>query len=387
MAHERAGGIADGIRTAATVAFGVASSTTFLCMPVVVSTLASERGLTDPQVGQFSAVQMLFAGLGSFATLWIGRRINLRALVGIVLPVLALADLITPFVSGFAALLIVRAIGGFAGGVVVASVAATLARSPNPERNFGWFFLSQILFQMAALSQLPKLVAVSGVTGLFLTLGGLELGIALFLVLLFPSVRLTPTDAAGQTNTRRLWMLCGIVLVSIFCYGAALGSFWTFVGRIGQLRIGLTSAQIGSGLGAAAFGGVAGALLPIFAGNRIGSTAPVVGSSAGLLCGLILMRAGTDLTMYTLAAGLFSFGWYVLNPYQMGILAAIDRDGRALLAVTLAGSGGIAVGPVIAGMFIPSLGILVSISVSLVCTTLALVLILFVIIANDMERR
>lgn len=366
----------------AAVTLGVVGISTFLCLPVVVEALSSVVGLGDQQIARFSFVQLFCLSLGAFASLWLGVRIGMRKLAGGALIILATTDLLSAFVSSYVPFLILRAVAGFAGGLAVCVATAVLARTQHPDRNFGWFLFSQIAFQMIATWLLPKLVQVFGISGVFVSFVVLEAIVFSFMVRLIPDIRLGSRIAAQRGNTRLVWFLCTMVLGSIFTYAMAIGSFWTFVGRIGQQNVGLAAREVGAALSIAAFGGIAGAALAIVLGTRVGRVAPVLLAVASLLSGLMVMREATGITSYVISAALFSFGWYALNPYQLGVLAALDRDGRPTVASAVVAGAGFGIGPAVAAAFIPGRGLAVTYTVSLICVSVSATLVLSVIGAS-----
>jgi predicted MFS family arabinose efflux permease len=341
---------------AALVALGVAGASVFLAMPVVVAAL-SMSGLTDGQVGRFSSIQLFCMSIGCALSLWLGRRFDARSLAILALTTLLLSDVASALLESYSAFLFIRALAGVAAGVAISTTTAALARTRTPDRNFGWFLLCQITFQILATWLLPRLVAHSGIGGVFATFAVLDCAVLILLARHIPKLSLAGDDAGRGHNSPQLWLYCSLVLLSILCFFVAVGSFWTFVGRIGEQNVGLQAAQAGFGLSMAAFGGLAGAFLPVLLGVRFGRALPIGLAAAALIAGLLLMTHAAEFVFFVMAATLFSFGWFLIYPYQLGVLAALDRDGRPAIASAAVTGAGLGIGPALVVALLPQHGL------------------------------
>jgi len=70
------------------------------------------------------------------------------------------------------------------------------------------------------------------------------------------------------------------------------------------------------------------------------------------LTALAVLYSGFQFMVFVLAAGLFMFGWYMFFPYQLGMLAALDRDGRPMILANAVAGIGSGVGPFIVSLFL-----------------------------------
>jgi predicted MFS family arabinose efflux permease len=372
---------ADAHIVAALVAVGVIGASIFLAMPVVVGALATS-GFSDAEVGQFSSVQLFCVSLGCLASLWLGPRMNVRSLAALALGVQLAMDLASVFVSSYPLFTAIRALAGMAGGAAISTTTAALARTRTADRNFGWFLLCQIVFQMLATWQLPRVVGSFGIQGVFLTFVALEIAVLALLVRTLPAASLGTSKTAEGGNTPRVWLLCAGVLLSILFFFVTVGSFWTFVGRIGAQNVGLSPSTVGSGLSLAAFGGLAGAFLPVLLGARLGRALPITLAAAALMSGLQLMTRAESLASFVVAAALFSFGWFLIYPYQLGVLASLDRDGRAVIASAALTGAGLGIGPAIVVRMLPGKGLAASYSVAMGSMVVSALLVLLIIGAS-----
>ena len=339
---------------------GAVAVSVFLYMPIVAGALSDEYHFTPQRVGEFSSLQLIAISAGCFLNVYLSRGFGVRTIGATALIVLLLMDISSPYLRAYPLFLASRGIAGLAGGVAVSLTTGLLAKSARPERGFGWFLTLQISLKIFALWFLPKVVLVFGLHGLFCFMAGLD-ALALCGVLAALSNRVLyrdtssglaamPGPAAITKNRPRDWVLCGLLLAGILALFNAIGGFWTYVALIG-MQCGLSPQSVGAALSLATFGGLAGALVPVLLQNRRGHIAPVLFASTAMLMALYLLAISNAFGTYALAAGAFCFGWYMLSPYQLSILAAIDRDGRPSVGSAALTGLGLGIGPAIVSAF------------------------------------
>lgn len=363
------------------VSLGVMGGSIFLAMPVVAAALASSYHFSDQAIGQYSSVQLLFVSIGCLTVLLLNRVLRLRRLAMLALSVLLAADLACTQVDDYRALLVVRALGGLAGGLAISITTAVLARSARPDRNFGIFLLAQIVFCMVSTSVLPMLSVHAGAKEIFFAFATLEVITLLLIVLLLPDVSLAAgVHARRAANSTREWLLCSMTLASILAFFIAIGAFWTYVGRIG-VGAGMAADAVGRALSLAGIAGAVGAFLPMWLQTRAGRAIPfLLGGGAMLagLAGLFWMPSESGAARFWPSAGAFIFGWYLIYPYQLGVLSVVDRGGRAtVLGAALTGIG-LGLGPAIVAPFTTQ-GLMAAYAVAGVGVVAAIVLMLAVV--------
>jgi predicted MFS family arabinose efflux permease len=164
-----------------------------------------------------------------------------------------------------------------------------------------------------------------------------------------------PEPTAGRIRLATLTSGAALALTAQAVYFVAPGAAWGYLERIGQ-TFGLTLAQVGTALGLSTFAGMAGALLVVLVGTRVRRwPAMLIGSGISMLA-LVLLLEGSGLPRFLLAAALFNFAWNATFPYQMGVLASLDRDGSVAVLSLLMQVGGLALGPMLGSMLHPEEG-------------------------------
>ena len=322
---------------------GIAS---FLVLPSLVLGFVSDLGFTEPQIGRISTFQLLGLGLGSVASVILLKYLNWRNLSRLGLVLLLVSDFACTLGGDFTALLALRFVSGFAGGVCVSFAAYGLGLTANTDRNFGLFLTVQVGFAIIASFAFPSVLDIMGVDGIFLILCLLELATIVLVSRFMPDVR-RESASREHGNDRFRWSMCGLVMFGLVFFFTAIGIFWTYIAPIG-LDAGLSKQQTGNAVSIALFGALLGAYAAAVLHSRLGRVLPLTLSLALQLLALLLLYRSSDFVMFSSAAALFGFGWYMYVPYQFALLAAFDRDGRPMLLLNAVAGLGSGLGPAIA---------------------------------------
>jgi len=334
----------------ALIVTGTLGVAAFLILPSIVIGMVADLSLNERQVGTVSTAQLIGLAAGSFLNLWLVRRLHWRqiALLGIV--ALLIADFGSIFANSYKSFLVARFLAGIAGGIAVSFAAYAIGNTSASDRNYGWFLTFQVFFAIVGLLTLPRIVEAADLDALFATFIVIE---GLVLILLCPRIPQIKITAQGGTGTNDLgaWVLCTILLLAIVCFYVALGGFWTYIAPIGLDR-GLSEHATGTALSVGLVGGLVGAYVAATVNVRLGRTLPVlIALSSQLLAVFLLMNDFEFLTL-VIAACAFCFGWYMLFPYQLGLLAALDRDGRPLILSNAVAGVGSGLGPFVVAQFL-----------------------------------
>ena len=333
----------------ALIVTGALGVSAFLVLPAIVVGLRTDLGFSQQQVGLMATAQLIGLGVGSVCCLWLLPRLSWQGLARVGVTGLLLGDLACIFVTDYGVFLALRALGGLAGGIAISFVAYALGQTQAVDRNFGFFVGYQVLFSMAGVYGFPSVNEAFGVAGIFATLCAIELFTLLVLIRLIPDRRWEAPTVSGEGNDQFSWLLCGVVFIGLIFFFTGLGGFWTYIGPIGIDVGGLTQQQTGTALSLGLIGGLVGSYGAAALNVRIGRAIPLV-----FACGMQLVALGVlygDFTYlgFVAAAALFSLGWYMYVPYQFGLLAVFDRDGRPMVLLNAVAGLGAGIGPAIVG--------------------------------------
>ncbi|GAB4137464.1 MAG: hypothetical protein Tsb0016_02700 [Sphingomonadales bacterium] len=346
--------------------------------PSIVGGLVDVGGWSEQQAGLLVAAELnVFAWSGLAGILWLNR-LPWRALsLGF-----CLIYLFANFMSCFTwqdTLLPWRILSGFAAGSLIALCYGALARSRVPHRNYAFFSMSQMALAMLCLIVLPVAIRLDGVTqstiaqilrtlgvppglgmaalfGALLLLGGLA---TLCAALWTPERPKTAAPGLGfaenPAGQLAKWVLAGVMLLAIFALMVSHQSLWTYAERIGA-SAGIAHQSLGLSLSLGTLAGFVGAMAAATFGGRLKRTWVIIGVFAIHLLALAMFSVEATLFSFFIGIMLHKFSWNFMIPYQLGMMAEIDRGGRAAIFSTFITSIGISTGAAMAAMAVARFG-------------------------------
>ncbi len=356
---------------------GIAGVAAMGLNPVIATAYVDYLDFSERQAGYVLAAEMSGLAIG---TLLISARVHVwnRQVVAISgIAILLIGNLACLKLASFDSMLAARFIVGTGAGSAAGVMAASIAASGNPDRFFGFYTvvtLSTIAFLM---SLAPGLLTSFGIGGLFSLLACMALP-ALCLVGNFPAFAVERKIGVNeQAPSWRDMPLRVVLIVSIatLVYYTGTGAVWPFISQVGKAR-GFALQDIGNLLAVAQLFGVAGALVPVFLGTRLGRTAPVTFSLLVSICCLLALLGYSNKLVYALVIQSYMFVWLLFFPYLMGIVSELDPLGRLAGISYALQSVGFAIGPALAALFITGGGYAALFYLGIVCYLVTLVLLL-----------
>jgi predicted MFS family arabinose efflux permease len=145
-----------------------------------------------------------------------------------------------------------------------------------------------------------------------------------------------------------------MALLGMLIYSAAEQALWQFAYNI-PVEAGIDGKTVSRVLAYTTLMGLAGGVGAAALGIRLGRIAPLVIGSLFSVIGRWLYIA-TEGTEWLFVGGLmWGLGFYFVTPYQIGLLAALDRSGRLAVAAGAAANFGYGIGPTVAGRILEHL--------------------------------
>jgi MFS family permease len=141
-----------------------------------------------------------------------------------------------------------------------------------------------------------------------------------------------------------VWM----TFAGMFVYSAAEQGLWAFAYNI-PIEAGVDPALAAQLLAFATIMGLVGGVIAAVLGVRLGRIFPIVLGCLFSASGRWLYISSASGSMLFFATLLWGIGFYFISPYQMGLVAAVDRKGRAAVVSAAAFNFGYAVGPGLVG--------------------------------------
>lgn len=360
------------------IAYSLLGNSAMAVQPMVVGGLVDLLGLTERQAGFIAAGEMGGFAIGMLLLSRYVTRFDRRTLAVAAVAWMVAANGMCLSVGEFSQLLPLRFASGL-GAATAYSVFLTIAAgSVLPERSFATVNATSIaatgLFQWVA----PQILLRWQMPGIFLSIIALALVVLLFAAAIprTPATRMMVSAVQSIAPTRRDKMIVVLVLLTMFTLYTGHGAIWTFQERIG-VEMGMAQRDVGRMLGISMLvWGVAGSLLAHFSGLALGRVWPqILSLGLSIVAALWLVLTETPLG-FTVACALVALTWFYGLPYQMGLLAQFDRQGRVNLLGSMATTGGATAGPALAALLIGGSGHMAIGLLAGACYLLALICVL-----------
>lgn len=335
--------------------------------PIIVSALI-ESGLSTQQAGDLGTIELTMLAISSTAVTPLVTRISHRrlAMSGAAFAVIGL--LLSVMSESYGEMMIGRVITGLGSGLAISGANAAVAAREDAERIFALIWTMGGGITASLTYGLPYVVTDGnypmgfGVL-LLLCLAGLP-----FMVWVPPQPNLPEVPgtagsteravdpARGESDARsNLFSPAAIMaLFGIFIYSVAEQALWNF-GYYIPVQAGVPEEVVGGILSITVLMGLAGGAFAAWFGVRMGRVWPIVIGSLLSLAGRWVFIASSTSEWVFFGGLLWGLGFYFVSPYQIGLVAALDRHGRLAVLGGGAMNFGYALGPMIAGRLLESL--------------------------------
>jgi len=336
----------------AMVVLGAAGAYITVVLPTIVQQLVEKVGFTGTEANQIVSAEkfgMMAASLG--LTFVIGK-LPRRALAVGFLVLLAAANAACAGLKGFAPYAGARFLCGFAEGGVISIMAASAAALGVADRVFGWYLAMTLGISYAAFQLvIPGVLASMGLAGLFYCMSGFSLVVVLFVFFLppqlaaaTPSQNADPKASPATSQSTLIAMALGATLL----FEACIGAVWNNIVLIGG-KSGYSDAEIGAGLANAMIVGIVAGIASGVLGDKLGRVLPLAVGVGAIIASQLLLKLAPGQVPFALVAMMFFFAWFFTLPYFVGVVSALDTTGRAAVASIVVQTGGLMVGPLVAG--------------------------------------
>jgi predicted MFS family arabinose efflux permease len=198
---------------------------------------------------------------------------------------------------------------------------------------------------------------------------------------------MTGTSRGSEPESVKVFgLLSMMALAGMFLFSAGEQALWNFAYNI-PIEAGVDPAFASQVVAFTTIVGLSGGGIAALLGVRLGRVAPIVVGTLLSVSGrwlYINSASGETLLMGSL---LWGIGFYFVSPFQIGLVAAIDRKGRVAVAAGSAINFGYAVGPGVAGWVLQYLDRESLVVVTVASTIASLLLILPLAIRVDRDAQ
>ena len=330
-----------------TCAAQIGAITTPILSPLIIGGLIAGLDLGEVEAGSLITAELLVIGVTSMLIAPLVARYphHILAISGALL--LVVAQHFSSKVGDLSALYAWRILAGVAGGCLMATANAAIARASSPTLLYG---LAWAAGYPATAAMAIGITANNEIVTFDIVYRWLTLCIAIAIPLMWFVPRHGATDSV-KGMPAGTWLPGALLMIGILLIGISMMAYYAFLERI-AVNIDATSAQTGQIIAAAQVAGIMGGLLAAPVANKLGVVKALVGTST--LHALVIMVA--ILTGSVLVLGVAAFIeailFIIMTPLMFSVAAQIDTKGRwAAIA------GGVfvlstAFGPIIGGVII-----------------------------------
>ena len=316
-------------------------------LPFFVGLKVSSGGLSQTQAGSLGSAYLVGFSLASITALWWARRFNWRKLAVVAAAVVIADLLLLARVDSYAMSLTLVPVIGIMMGALWTVAYRIFSGSQNPERSFS----IGIVVSYSALALVTFIIGEYvvedfGLSGSSYVLGGVVLLLALSALLLPRG--LESSDEAAEKSSQRPSMPIVLALFAILGASFAFAAVWAFTERIG-IDAGFNTSQISPVIASNLLASAGGSVLATLLGMRIGRMLPLLVGMLAILGSIVGLIAVESFWGYAIAVAGLGLSIGFVMPYQMGYLAALDRDSRFVLLIAAAQGTGSAAGPFVGG--------------------------------------
>ena len=328
-----------------------------VALPVWVGTLVSRYAFDPQQAGGLATLFLIGASVASMVLAPRFNRHNAKWMAVAGFGVAALAFMLASQNVDFTLLAGLHLLGGMATGTALSFTHGTIGRAMNPHRVFAWASLAVGIFGILFLGTTPGLVERYGGAALFFVFTGTMTVAALACLFFFPRPQ-TPTEHthAGegqslQPLSRAVWFC--IVGIALMCTTQAMTlSFFERIGMArGFGRESVTMALVMYGLVALVPGALAGMLEKRLSATTVICTLPVFQAVFAMTA-----THTSSFPLYAVSGALMAFTIIFTHTFAFGLMARLDRTGRAVAATPAMLMVGAAIGPFIGGTLYKFIG-------------------------------
>jgi predicted MFS family arabinose efflux permease len=328
--------------------------------PVIVNSLI-EAGLDHTQAGDLGTIELMTLAVAStLITPYVAIVSHRKLAIGGTV-IAALGLVISALSADYTPMIMGRIATGLGSGLAISGANAAVAAREDAERIFAIIWTMGGAITASLAMYLPGVVEggnypLGFVALLVLSLVGLP---CIFWLPHKPAAPAQPaTERADSTTSpsansdsdlKRVFSpLVLMAFAGMFLYSAAEQALWNFAYNI-PIEAGVDPTLAARILAFTTMMGLTGGAIAALLGVRLGRVLPIVVGSFLSVCGRWLYISSASGSTLLLGSLLWGMGFYFVSPYQIGLVAAIDRKGRAAVASAGAINFGYAVGPGLAG--------------------------------------
>lgn len=333
----------------------------FLWAPLISIQMDKELGFSPEKVGFIYMIEILTGMTANIlAFFWLKTKINWYHIFVAMIFLTAILNIISGFLikDHFNLYIAVRILAAISGSTIFIITNSSMALLPNSYRAFSISLFSQIILGSLGLFILPLFLGEYGIFSVYLF-------VSILLVCVLPLTKgidsiwrmkeenIFKEKSQSQQGIeprsyaiRKDMYLC---LAGIFLFNLVVAGVWTFIGGyLTSLNVELS--VVYNVLGSSSMVGILGAGTSILFSKKVNFV--IVTCFIFLIASVLAMYMNINVLLVIVSCYAFKYIWTLILPFTMSIAAEYEVDGNTMNLVSLSLGLGIALGPMLSGMFI-----------------------------------
>ncbi len=326
-----------------------------VALPLWVGTLISVYRFDPQQAGLLATLFLVGAVLASAVLAPRFNRLRGRLVATLGFGGAAVGFAVAYTTTDFGLLALTHGLSGLAAGAALSVTHGTIARSVHPHRLFALVGMALGLFAVVFFAATPPLLAAAGGAALFLVFAGVMAVGALAAAAGCPVADGDTESPAPASPAAPIPAAVWFGIVGIACMGLVQSMTFSFLERVGSDR----------GFGLQAVTGVLvalgivnlfpAALAAVLERRWAARTVMLVGPLLQAVLVVVIMNSPA-FGPYAGAASVFAAVMIFTHTFAFGLLARLDRSGRAMAATPAMIMIGAAIGPILGGTLVKAFG-------------------------------
>ena len=321
-----------------------------VALPVWVGTLVAHYHFDARQAGLLAS---LFLGGAVLASAVLAPRFDpetarWKAAIGFGLSALLFA--VAAQTQHYLLLALLHAACGITTGLSLSVTHGTIARGSNPHRGFALVGIALGVFAILFLGSAPPIIASVGGPALFYLFAGVMAMGALACALAFPRPETDGLPRVAKPREpvpRQVWY--GIA--GIACMGLVQSMTFSFLERVGSDR-GFGLEAVTGVLIALGFVNLLPAPLAALLETRLPARSVLLAGPLVQALLVVVIMSSLRFAPYAAAASVFAAVMIFTHTFAFGLMARLDRSGRAMAATPAMLMTGAAIGPILGGTLV-----------------------------------
>lgn len=322
-------------------------------LPIWVGTLISGFGMQEAQAGGLATLFFIGAVLCSTVLAPRFDRLKVRWQASICFAIAAVCFVAMTQTTAFTVYAILHFVAGVAVGAAVSFTHGTMGKSSNPHRLFAFGGLGLSIAAVIYLGVTPGLISQGGPNMLWIVFACIMGFASVVTAVFFP--RLDPTAQTLEHERPKFTLQVWMVIFGLLMMSINNSMILSFAERAGDFR-GFTAGQVQTALVTMGLIALVPPIIATLLQKRL--SAVVVAICGSFIHGAIGFGIMSALVYPQFFGSLIFFPFVMLftHTFVFGHLASIEPSGRAVAGTTAMVMTGSAVGPLLAGVTVQTIG-------------------------------